>query len=438
MRTTGKKTLVVVLTAMVLAIAGAVPASAQQALSARGSAYGISLTGLAELGPEPTVEAAIPPGGSDRDVLLEVPLEGVLYSGTAAVEADAVAQPTAEARWPDVIQSVNPDAATSGNGRGYAVVEELTALEGDLLTADLVAAEALATCVGDQATFATGSQVQNATLAGSALPLEELQGVIDLLDPVVDALEPLLGDSSLDILIDQPNDVILEVPELGIRLVAWETNWDGGTGTTDGSDTVWVNALRLTITGALGDILGDQDLTVAHAEATANCGERDPLAGITKAASSDVVAPGDTFTYTIDIPNQDPTCTLTDVNVVDTITGPAGSSIISTEPQADSIDGMTVTWNDVGPIAPGESVRLVIGVQVPNDAPDGAEYSEQLRVTADCDGIPVDGGLDFVGPRVSAPAPPGGPPLPRTGGGAALLGGMAFMAFGAALRRFRG
>lgn len=429
MHTRRKTSLLVALCAMALVVAGAVPASAQQADSARGSAFGISLTGLVDLGPEPTVEAAIPPGANARDVLLEVPLEELLYSGTAVAEADASSSPSIE---PNLVETGTVTSAA--NARGYAATEELSALEGDLLTADLIAAEALVTCDGNQAQFSTASRVQNVTLAGSVLPLEELQGVIDLLDPVVDGLEPLLGQSSLDVLIDQPNDVILEVPELGIRLVGWETNWDGGTGTTDGSDTVWVNALRLTITGALGDILGDQDLIVSHAEATADCQPSDPLAGITKTASSDTVAPGDTFTYTIDVPNGDDTCTLNNVRVVDTITGPAGSTIVSTEPPADSVDGLVVTWNDIGPIAPGDSVRLVIGVQVPTNAPDGAVYAEQLRVTADCDGRQVDGGLDFTGPTVAAPAGPGGPALPRTGA-TALLGGLVFMALGAGLRR---
>lgn len=431
MRTTKKKSLLVALCALSLVVAGAIPAVADDADNARGSAFGISLTGLVDLGPEPLVEAAIPPGEEDRDVLLEVPLEELLYSGTAVAEADARRASTVE-----------PNLHTGTvNGRGYAATEELSALEGDLLTADLVAAEAVATCVAGQTQFSTSSVVQNATLAGSVLPLEELQGIIDLLDPVVDGLEPLLGDSSLDVLVDQPNDVILEIPELGIRLIGWETNWDGGTGTTDGSDTVFVNALRLTITGALGDILGDQDLIVSHAEASADC-DRDPLGNVSKTASQDTVAPGDTFTYTIDVPNSDDTCTLTNVRVVDTITGPAGFTITSTSPEGANVEqgdtSATVIWDDIGPIAPGEAVQLTIGVQVPTNAPDQSQFAEQLRITANCDGLEVDGGLDFTGPTVSAPAGPGGPALPRTGGAAVLVGGLALLAMGAGVLRLRG
>lgn len=423
------RSFVVALCALGLVVMGVTPAAAQTADGASGSAYGVSLTGLTEFGPEPSVQATIPPGETAEDVLLEIPLDPVLFSGTASVQANASQAATIE---PNLL-------AGGANARGYALTEGLSAVEG-ALTADLIASEATATCVGDQAQFSTASQFQNVTLADTIVPLEELGAVVDLLQPVLDALDPLLGDSSLDIFTDQPNDVLLEVPEVGIRLVAWETNWDGATGTTDGSDTVFVNALRLTIGGALGGLIGEQDLIVAHSEATADCAAGDPLLNVTKAVSHEVVAPGDTFDYTITVPNASPTCTLDPVRVEDRITGPAGSSITGTTPPADSVDGMNVIWNDVGPIAPGETVVLTIGVQVPDDAPDGALYAENLQVTGECDGRPVQRVIDFDGPRVSAPAPaPSGRPLPVTGGGAlAMLGGLTFLGFGAALRRLRG
>lgn len=425
MRTRGKSFLVVLCTMGVI-VAGAVPATAQTAETASGSAHGVSLTGLLDIGPEPMVEATVPPDASAEDVLLEVPLDPVVFSGTASVESQA-----------STGQTITPLLlAGPANARGYSLVEGLSALEG-ALTADVLASEAIATCVGDQAQFSTASQFQNVTLADTIVPLDELGGVIDLLDPVLDALEPLLGDSTLDIFTDQPNDVLLEVPELGIRVVAWETNWDGGTGTTDGSDTVFVNALRVTIGGVLGDLIGEQDLTVAHSEASADCQAEDPLRNVTKTASQETVAPGDTFDYTITIPNASETCTLDPVRVEDSITGPAGSAITGTLPPADTITGLNVTWNNVGPIAPGETVVLTIGVQVPDNAPDGALYSENLRVTSECDGRPVERVIDFDGPRVSAPTP-SERPLPVTGGGLlAMLGGLATMGAGAALYRLR-
>lgn len=426
MRTRGKS-FVVALCALGLVVMGVTPAAAQAATGATGSAYGVSLTGLTDFGPEPAVSATIPPGETAEDALLEIPLDPVLFSGTASVQADA-----------SQAAGIQPTLLAGGaNARGYALTEGLSAVEGTL-TADAIASEATVTCVGNQAQFRTASEFENVALADTIVPLEELDGVIDALDPVLDALEPLLGDSTLDIFTDQPNDVLLEVPELGIRLVAWETNWDGATGTTDGSDTVFVNALRLTIGGVLGDLIGEQDLIVSHAEATADCQEDDPLRNVTKSASQETVAPGDTFDYTITVPNASETCTLDPVRVEDRITGPAGSTITGTAPPADTVDGMNVTWNNIGPIAPGETVVLTIGVQVPANAPDGALYAENLRITGECDGRPVERVIDFDGPRVSAPAP-SGRPLPVTGGGAlAMLGGLTFLGFGVALRRLRG
>ncbi|HVL99705.1 MAG TPA: hypothetical protein VM324_10485 [Egibacteraceae bacterium] len=463
-----KKSLVLALCAMAVLAAGVLPAAAQTANAARGYSYGINaaLGGSALLDQTPNCTAEIPPEAEAfcREVLVDVPVEGVLESGTLVAEnqvnaAGGLSGRLQEERVDFTGPGVIPDAF---NVASYAVTEELAVVD-TLLQAEVVEAEAVASCVGGQPVFATGANVANLRLAET-----------EVLAPLLDALEidlsPVLN------LTQAPNTLVVDLSPV-IRVVFWETNWDGRTGTTDGSNTVFVNALRIQVLTGVGDgggliplpdILGDLlnleppagsdvqvqqqetgtvDIIVSHAEASVtNCaagpqGPGGPLDGITKTASSDVVFPGDTFTYTIDVPNQSPTCTLTNVRVVDTITGPPGSTITSTTPQADNVDGLTVTYNDVGPIGPGQSVRLTIGVRVPDNAPAGSTYAEQLRVTADCDGQPVQGGLDFTGPRVGerpAPAGPAGPgQLPRTGG-AFPLAGLAFMAFGAGLLRLRG
>lgn len=461
-----KKSLVVALCAVAVMVAGMLPAAAQTAAAARGYSYGINaaLEGSALLDQTPNCTAEIPPEAEAfcSETLVDVPVEGVLESGTLTAEnevnaAGGLAGRLQEERVAFTGEGVIPDA---WNTTSYAVTEGL-AVADTLLQADVVESEAVAGCVGGQPVLASGANVANLRLAED-----------EVLAPILDALQVDLSPALN--LTQAPNTLVVDLSPV-IRVVFWETNWDGTTGTTDGSDTVWVNALHIQVLSGVGeggeliplpDILelpgleppvdgdvqvqqqetGAVDIIVSHSEASANCaagpqGPGGPLDGITKSASSAVVAPGDTFTYTIDVPNQSPTCTLTGVRVVDTITGPAGFQIVSTTPQADSVDAApttaTITWNDIGPIAPGGNVQLTIGVSVPANAPDGAEFREQLRVTADCDGQPVSGGLDFTGPRVSAPAPPGGPPLPRTGG-AAVLAGLAFMAFGAGLLRLRG
>ncbi|MGH2687565.1 MAG: LPXTG cell wall anchor domain-containing protein, partial [Actinomycetota bacterium] len=60
--------------------------------------------------------------------------------------------------------------------------------------------------------------------------------------------------------------VLIDQPLLGLKVVLWETNWDPSTGgTTDGSNTVFVNALHVT-----QSLLGI-DLVASHAEATGAC-----------------------------------------------------------------------------------------------------------------------------------------------------------------------
>lgn len=112
-----------------------------------------------------------------------------------------------------------------------------------------------------------------------------------------------------------------------------------------------------------------------------------PLRELNKHASATEVAPGGTFDYTISVPNRGP-CTLTDVVVTDTITGPAGFEVIDTEPDA-TVDGGTVTFN-VGTLAPNETRDLIITVKVPANAPNGATFDDVVHAEGLCDGRPVE------------------------------------------------
>jgi uncharacterized repeat protein (TIGR01451 family) len=447
---------------LVLALAG--PAAAQEASDATASAFGIEVLGIIE----PTPDVASNLGDEDQsETVVDIPAEPLVQSATVTAEAQTRAEPELEALLQEKMEAVAGDLPDLWNARGYAVTEDLEALDGNL-TADLIAAEAVASCVDGELTLATGSEFQNVTLGGEEIPLDQLDEILgEIGTGLRDNFDALFGETTLLVFSDQPNDVVLDVPELGIRIIAWETNWDGETGTTDGSDTVWVNALRISIDEdsplrdlyeGLEPLLGEEpvDITISRAEATADCSAAavpgDPLGDVTKTASSDTVAPGDTFTYTIDVPNSDDTCTLTDVAVVDTITGPG--TVTATDPEADSVerdgDVTTVTYADIGPIEPGDSVTITIDVEVDDDAAAGTVFAEELRITADCDGEVVEGGLDFDGPTVAAPGPgepvtPGAPAapdtvpagtLPATGG---IFGVVALLALAGAygLRRSR-
>ena len=93
-------------------------------------------------------------------------------------------------------------------------------------------------------------------------------------------------------------------------------------------------------------------------------------------------------------------CTLTNVKVVDTIDGPAGSKVIDTDPDADKVDGLTVTWNDIGPLAPNQIKVLVVTVQVPDDAEVGDKYTSEAKATATGGGKTYSKGVKVEGPTV--------------------------------------
>src|SRR5690606_35947950 len=80
-------------------------------------------------------------------------------------------------------------------------------------------------------------------------------------------------------------------------------------------------------------------------------------------------------------------CTITDLVVTDTITGPAGFEVVGTEPDA-TVSGGTVTFN-IGDLAPNQTVNLTITVRVPDDAPDGATFDDVVNAAGSCDGTPV-------------------------------------------------
>jgi hypothetical protein len=129
------------------------------------------------------------------------------------------------------------------------------------------------------------------------------------------------------------------------------------------------------------------------------------LSDVTITPSKPTVQAGSTFTYTITVTNGD--CPLDEVPVDLKIDGPPGSEVVSTDPEADSVDGLNVKWDNVGPLDAGESKQLKVTVQVPSDADDGAEYSGD--VTADDESAHVDG------PSVGSETAVGGVSLPRTG-----------------------
>ena len=127
-----------------------------------------------------------------------------------------------------------------------------------------------------------------------------------------------------------------------------------------------------------------------------------PQREVHKDASAAEVRAGGSFTYTVAVPNRG-TCTLTAVKVVDTITGPDGTTVTSAVPPATSTDGLKLTWDDIGPIAPNETKTLVITVKVPESLSPGTAYRNDVVVSAMCDGRAVEQPASIVGPTIYTP-----------------------------------
>ncbi len=113
-----------------------------------------------------------------------------------------------------------------------------------------------------------------------------------------------------------------------------------------------------------------------------------PLANLQVDASTGIVLPNGSFQYAVTVPNI-AACTLNNVKVVLTVTGPAETTITAAEPPPNTIAGLVVTWPDIGSIAPGALKTLKATIKVPSNAPVGAVFKGTAVATAKCDGSDV-------------------------------------------------
>lgn len=235
---------------VVLGLTMAMPLTAARAdnvSTATGSSYAVKISGPVTISSRPlasvTASSSDPAPSPLEQVLLNIPADPVLSSGTFRASGAASVVSVPGAKLLSLARSVAPEGVPAdNNARGYAAVENLAALPGGLLTADAVEAEALARCTSGGVTFSTASRITDIKVAGLTLP---------------------------QVITPKPNQVLVDNALLGLRIVLWETNWNPATGgTTDGNNTVFVNALHVT------QSLLNIDLVASHAEATGNCAGR--------------------------------------------------------------------------------------------------------------------------------------------------------------------
>jgi len=183
------------------------------------------------------------------------------------------------------------------------------------------------------------------------------------------------------------------------------------------------------------------DLRIGHMEGAAAV----PAGGIsctipiTKVPNVNPVHAGSNFTYNITVHNTT-NCVLNPAKVVDHLSGDPGVkfSIVSEDPNASSVSGNTITWDNVGPIPAQGTKQLAITVHVPADSAAGKLTDNVSLVKGTCangggSGITgvttgvttvstVTGHTTVVAPSVVPPSTVEGfkTPLPRTGGNPAL------------------
>lgn len=168
------------------------------------------------------------------------------------------------------------------------------------------------------------------------------------------------------------------------------------------------------ITGPIGSALASAGLNLAdlrqgHLEASSTvpaggivC-DNGPLDESMKDVSVLHVAPGDSFTYDIRVPNRG-SSDITDVKVVDTYD--SRLEFVSSVPAPASHSGNVLTYQ-LGTLAPNDFRTIVMTFRVPADAVNGTKYHNSAVITGTYNGQPITKTVGVDGPTVG---------VPRTGG----------------------
>lgn len=296
----------------------------------------------------------------------------------------------------------------------FTQVDEVTLLAGTPLELHIGVSETptlTATATGSPGGASVEYNDPLVTISNPDGPLADISQLGDALDS---ALKDALSAIGLDVLPGlDPADPLVNV-ELSIGrdnlTVAEGPEVDAGTAA---SGEVWVVRLHITVLEAAAEPLGfpltELNVNIGHMTAAVAVPEGgidcdgggptdNPLRDVHKDVTQAEVAPGGTFDYTLTVPNRGP-CTLTDVVVTDTITAPPGTTATA-DPPADSQDGLTFTWN-VGELAPNETLTFTLTVNVPDDAPIGFTFRDDLHAEGNCDGVPAEKDVTLDLPTVT-------------------------------------
>jgi len=195
------------------------------------------------------------------------------------------------------------------------------------------------------------------------------------------------------------------------------------------------------------------DVRIGHMEAATAVPEGGIECGIQMSKNTDKpkVGRGETFTWTINVTNPND-CVLTQLKVVDTITADPGIiwTVDSASPTASQKASDNVTWNDIGPLNPGQSKDLRIFVKT-SEKTGGGRFLDVAEATGVCGpaagtagadaavGVPLSARVELNLPEVNTALGANLLPreLPRTGGVLAVLPALALTGGGLILRSAR-
>ena len=211
-----------------------------------------------------------------------------------------------------------------------------------------------------------------------------------------------------------------------------------------------VDVVRVTVLDAGG--LTAADVRVGHMENATAVPAGGIECGIQMSKNTDKakVGRGESFTWTINVTNPND-CVLTQLKVVDTITADPGIvwTVDSASPTASQKASDNVTWNDIGPLNPGQSKDLKITLTVGSNS-SGGLFHNLAKATGVCGpaqgtagaeaavGVPLESSVTLDLPEVDAALGTLLPrELPRTGGVFTLLPALALTGGGLVLRASR-
>ncbi|HYH51628.1 MAG TPA: hypothetical protein VEG38_18960 [Acidimicrobiia bacterium] len=263
--------------------------------------------------------------------------------------------------------------------------------------------------------------------------------------PLEVTTQALLGASGLNLTVPGVAEIVIGEKPRALSGAAGSEPTQTGTAASGAVDVVRIRLLAGSAAQVADIRIGHMEVATAVPAGGIECG-----IGLVKNSDKTVVGPGDDFTWTIKVTNPND-CVLTQLKVVDTITATTGIiwTVTGASPTANQMGNNNVTWNDIGPLNPGQSKDLMINVKLANNT-GGGKFLDVAEATGVCGpaagtagadaavGVPLQARVELNLPEVNAVQAGNLLPreLPRTGGLlVTVVPALALTAGGMVLRR---